>query len=130
MKNSKRFLIATAALALFASAGQVKAGGTDSCCDDNIAASPKVRAMIDERKAACCAAPSHVSTTQTITRQTDVTASPKLQQMRAGQAATLVVQASETAGYRTIGSDGIAASPKVRSVLDERKQTVEIAPLK
>jgi hypothetical protein len=40
------------------------------------------------------------------------------------------VRAAETAGYQPAGPDGIAASPKVRSMLDERQQTFEIAPLK
>jgi hypothetical protein len=34
------------------------------------------------------------------------------------------------AGYRAVGNDGITASPKLRSMLDERPQTVELAPLK
>ena|SRR5260221_10411110 len=131
MKNTSRFLVAAAALALFASAGQAKAGGTDSCCDDGIAASPKVRAMLDERKARCCAAQTQVTTYQTTIRQTDVAASPRVQQMRNDRTPAPVVQvAPETAGYRPTGSDGITASPKVRAMLDEHRQTVEIAPLK
>jgi len=126
MKNSKRFLIAAAALALFASAGQVRAGGTDACCDDKIAASPKVRVMLNEQCNSRCTPPAQTAVTTT-TRQTDFAASPKVQQMRA---AAPVAQTKETAGYRTTGSDGIAASPKVRSMLDEHRQTVEIAPLK
>ena len=131
MKNTHRFLVATAALVLFAFAGQAKAGGTASCCDDGIAASPKVRAMLDERKARCCTAQTQVTTYGTTTRQTDIAASPKVQQMRSERApASVVVVSTETAGYRPTGSDGITASPKVRAALDERRQTVEIAPLK
>ena len=131
MKNTCRFLIATAALVLFASAGQAKAGGTDSCCDDRIAASPKVRAMLDEQKARCCTAQTQVTTYGTTTRQADIAASPKVQQMRRERApASVVVVSTEAAGYRQTGSDGITASPKVRAALDERRQTVEIAPLK
>jgi hypothetical protein len=37
---------------------------------------------------------------------------------------------TETAGYRPTGTDGITASPKVRQMLDERRQVIEIAPLK
>src|SRR5258705_10474169 len=88
MKNTQRLLIAAAALALFASAGQAKAGGTDSCCDDRIAASPKVRAMLDERKAACCATGAQLTTYQTTTRQSDFPASPKVQQMRGDRSLT------------------------------------------
>ena len=32
--------------------------------------------------------------------------------------------------YRPTGSDGITASPRVRAQLDERPQSVQIAPLK
>jgi hypothetical protein len=130
MKNTRHFLIAAAALALFASAGQVKAGDTASCCDDGIAASPKVRAMLDERCKSKCAAPAQV--TMTTTKQhTTVAASPKVQQMRSERPRATVIQVSpETAGYRPTGADGITASPKVRAMLDERRQTVEIAPLK
>jgi len=130
MKNTPRFLIAGAVLALFASAGQARAGGTASCCDDGIAASPKVRAMLDERKARCCAAQTQ-ATYRTTTPQTDIAGSPKVQQMRSERTPAAVRQVTtETAGYRPAGADGIAASPKVRQQLDERRQTVEIAPLK
>jgi galactitol-specific phosphotransferase system IIB component len=130
MKNAHRFLIATAALALFTSASQAKAGGTDTCCNDGIAASPKVRAMLDERCKARCA-PAQV-TVNTTTRQTDVAASPKVQQMRSERAAASVAQvATETASYQPTGSDGITASPKVRAQLNERpRAVVEVAPLK
>jgi len=130
MKNTHRFLVAAAALALFASAGQAKAGGTASCCDDGIAASPKVRAMLDEREARCMAS-GQVTTYRITTRQTDIAASPRVQQMRNDRTPAPAVQvAAETAAYRPTGSDGITASPKVRAMLDERRQTVEIAPLK
>jgi hypothetical protein len=43
---------------------------------------------------------------------------------------TKAATANETAGYRPTGSDGITASPKVRAQLDERPQSVQIAPLK
>src|SRR5258706_2136481 len=131
MKNANRLLIAAAAVALCASAGQAKAGGTDSCCDDGIAASPKVRAMLNERKARCCAAQTHVTTYRTTTRQTNIEASPRVQWMRGERAPASVVQVTtETAGYRPTGSDGITASPKGRAMLDERRQTIENGPLK
>lgn len=85
--------------------------------------------MLNERCNSRCAAPAQVTMTMT-TRQTDVAASPKVQQMHAERASAPVVQATETAGYRATGADGISASPKVRAMLDERRQTVEIAPLK
>jgi len=136
MKNTRYFLIVAAALAVFASAGQARAGGSSccsgSCCDDRIAASPKVRAMLDERCKSKCVT-SVPATVNTITRQTDIAASPRVQQMRNEpmQATVTVIQtAPETVGYQPTGPDGITASPKVRAALDERRQTVEIAPLK
>jgi len=137
MKNTYRFLIAVAALALFASAGQANAQGSSSCCSascchDSIAASPKVRAMLDERCKSKCAAPDQaILRTTTTTAQTLIAASPKVQQMQKERVAAPVVQlGSEMAGYRPTGSDGITASPKVRATLDERAPTVQIAPLK
>ena len=79
MKNTPRFLIAVAALALFASAGQAKAG-TGSCCNDGIAASPKVRQMLNERNARIAAqAAAPQATAQPAARQDNVAASPKVQ---------------------------------------------------
>ena len=121
-------IVAVAGL-LIASAAPAKAGGTDSCCSDGIAASPKVRAALDEQCNNRCT-PQQVTTTQTVIRHSDVAASPKVQQMRAERVVAPVVQTMETASYRPTGADGITASPKVRAQLDERRQTVEIAPLK
>ena len=87
--------------------------------------------MLDEQKARCCTAQTQVTAYGTTTRQTDIAASPKVQQMRSERApASVVTVSTEIAGYRQTGSDGITASPKVRAALDERRQTVEIAPLK
>ena len=125
-------MIAAVAGLLLASGGHARAGGTDACCsgshcDDGIAASPKVRAALNERCTSRCASGTSMTSTSTVTRQTDVAGSPRVQRMRAEQAASSSTMHS---GYRTAGDDGIAASPKVRAQLDERRQTVEIAPLK
>ena len=128
MINSSFLLVAAATLALFGSAGRA-AASTCSCCDDGIAASPKVRAMLNERCMSQCTAPAVVTTT-TITRQTDVAASPRVQQMWSERTTAPAVQTTETVGYQPSGADGIAASPKVRAMMNERQQTVLIAPLK
>lgn len=121
-------LIAAAAITLFASAGQIQAQ-YQAVGDDGIAASPKVRQMLNERKARATA-PQEV-TINRIVPQTTVAASPKVQQMLKERApATVPEVGPETAGYRPTGSDGITASPKLRAMLDEREQTVQIAPLK
>ena len=129
MKNTSRFLVAAAALALFASAGQTKAQSQLSS-DDGIAASPKVRQMLEERKARAMVAPQIV--VQQTAPQDNVAASPKVQQLRNEQMARAYSQPAsvETAVYKPTGSDGITASPKLRSLLNERQQTIEIAPLK
>ena len=128
MKNSNRLLIAAAALALFASAGQIKAQ-SQAVGDDGIAASPKVRQMLNERKARH-AAPEQVTIHQ-IAPQTTIAASPKVQQMRNERMPAPILQVvPKTAGYRATGSDGITASPKVRQMLDERRPEVQVAPLR
>jgi malonyl CoA-acyl carrier protein transacylase len=126
VKSSNRLLIAAAALALFASAGQIKA--QSQTAGDGIAASPKVRQMLNERKARE-AAPQQVTINQ-IVPQAAIAASPKVQQLRNERPAPVLQANRATATYRATGSDGITASPKVRAMLDEHRQTVEIAPLK
>ena len=130
MKKLSYSMIAAFTGVLIVFVAPAKAGDTDSCCNDGIAASPKVRVMLDERCRSRCVAPAQVTTTQTVTRRTDIAASPKVQQMLAERAAASTVQSTDTVGYRSMAADGIAASPKVRAMLDERRQTVEIAPLK
>lgn len=122
MKKLSYPVIAAVAGVLLASAAPARAGGT-SCCDNRVAASPKVQATLDERCNSHCAAPGETAAATT-TRQTDFAASPKVQQMRTERAAAAAPEARPT------GSDGIAASPRVRAQLNERPQSVEIAPLK
>lgn len=128
-------IIAAIAGLLIVSASPALAGGNSSCCsgsccDNGIAASPKVRAMLNEQCRSKCAAPDH-ATVSRITPQTAFAASPKVQQMNSQKApATALQAASETAGYQPTGSDGITASPKVRAMLNEQRQAVQIAPLK
>ena len=124
MKNTRYFLIVAAALAVFASAGQAKAGGSSccsgSCCDDGIAASPKVRAMLDERCKSKCVT-SVPATVNTITRQTDIAASPRVQQMRNEpmQATVTVIQtAPETVGYQPTGPDGCSPATRTKHRLE------------
>ncbi len=103
MKNTFHFLVATAALVLFAPASPANARSStcclasranvraDSCCDNAIAASPKVRATLDERCKNRCA-------------PRDL-ASP-----------------SQTPGYHPTGFDGITASPRLREHLNDSEQ--------
>jgi hypothetical protein len=135
MKKLTYPLIAAVAGLVIVSANPAQAGEnssccTGSCCNKSIAASPKVRAMLDERCRSKCAPPDHTMVS-TVKPQTSFAASPKAQQMNSkGAPATVIQVASETAGYQPTGSDGITASPKVRAMLNERSQAVQIAPLK
>src|SRR5438105_9297108 len=104
MKKLSYPLIAAVASLLIASASQVQAGGSSSCCDDGIAASPKVRAILDERCKSHCTAPAQMAVTTT--RHTDIAASPRVQQMRHERMPRPVFLSSETASYRATGSDG------------------------
>src|SRR5262249_36822487 len=85
MKNSHRLLIAAAALTVIDAASQARAGGASccsaSCCNGNSAASPKVRASLNERCVSTCSSTSQggVSTTG---YQAGIAASPKIQQMQ------------------------------------------------
>jgi len=135
MKTLTYPLIYAVAGLLVASAGKVNAGDSSSCCSASccnatVAASPKVRAMLDERcKNQCAPVEPAVSASTTTTPHTALAASPKVLQMEK-KPSTGVQLASETAAYRPTGADGITTSPKIRAMLDERRQTVEIAPLK
>jgi len=132
MKNTNRFLIGAAALALLASAGQANAQ-YQAVGDDGIAASPKLRQMLNEQKArtAMPAVEPQVNTYQGGTSD-NVAASPKVQEMRKEQKAVAAAPRAipNIVGYRATGDDGVTASPKVRAMLDERRPSVEVAPLK
>jgi hypothetical protein len=128
MKNANRLLIAAAALSVFASAGQ-----STAFASDGIAASPKVRQMLNERPKAVAAQQVETKqvTTMLVLPQATIAASPKVQQMlNERMRATVAEVGMQTAGYKPTGSDGITASPKARQMLNERPQTIEIAPLK
>jgi hypothetical protein len=129
MKHLNPLVIAAAALAIFASAGQVNARA-----DDNIAASPKVRSQHNEHYNRTHPAPPQVTVpVVTATANSQLAASPKIHSQKQGrsvQVAPVVMSTTQTAGYRPTGSDGITASPKARFMLGERQQTFEIAPLK
>src|SRR5882724_4530833 len=101
----------TAAVAglLIASASSAWAGGpgccSSACCSDGIAASPKVRAMLDEQCRNKCATPA-VTVTMPSRNRNAMTASPKIQQMRADQERTVTSGSnSQIANYRAVGDD-------------------------
>lgn len=136
MKNSNRLLALAGASLLLAWPGQSMAQ-SQAVGDDGIAASPKVRQMLNERKARSAATGTRSSAQVAgykATGDDGITASPKLRQMlderKAAAAASATGSTAQVAGYKATGDDGIAASPKLRQMLDERRHVVEVAPLK
>jgi pyruvate/2-oxoglutarate dehydrogenase complex dihydrolipoamide acyltransferase (E2) component len=131
-------LAATFTLVSSASAQSQMAG------DDGIAASPKVRQMLNEQKSLTRPAsakgaqttPAAVASIGYRTASDDgIAASPKVRQMLNERNAVVSAPSasSEVAwqGYRATGADGITASPKLRQQLNERTSPqVFIAPLK
>jgi len=100
--------------------------------DDGIAASPKVRQMLDERQrsknVALAFHPAHYPAAV----GDGIAASPKVRMVLNEQKRNTAVIPPSTAvaGYRAVGADGIAASPKLRQQLDERNVPITVAPVK
>ena len=84
--------------------------------------------MLDERCIGECAAPAQGSQTTTASAAL-LNGSPRTQSQNQK---AYVAQSMDAplATFKATGDDGITASPKLRSQLDERRQTVQIAPLK
>ena len=134
MKKMNRVL-AVAAFAAVLGVGSSISAQALAVGEDGLVASPKVRAQINERRAnSAIPAPKVVVAVSNESAKpwavVSVAASPKLAQLLAER------EASKTASTADIGSttvavnDGIAASPKLREQLNERRQQVEIAPVK
>ncbi len=134
-----RILFAGAIAAILSFAGQARAQYKINE-DDGIAASPKVRQMLNERKASQAAAALSKSGAATgfyagyrPAGSDGIAASPRTRQMLDEQRASRVVASQEStavAGYRPVGNDGITASPRVRQQLNERGGVLMIAPVK
>ena len=102
---------------------------TQAANSDGIAASPKVRQMLNERNASF----SVVATPATPTRGDSgyLAASPKLSQMLAERTGSSAVTSAALASASTSSlDDGIAASPKLREQLRERALAFQVAPIK
>lgn len=102
--------------------------------DDGIAASPRIRQMLDERKVVAKSSPAEVGLLgYQASGQDGITAPPSIRQ-RLSEMKTIASTPSNafaSVGYQATGDDGITASPKVRQQLNERGGTqVMIAPLK
>jgi hypothetical protein len=132
MKTMNRILFTSTLAAALSLLSQTKAQAQTT--DDGIAASPKVRVMLNERKASASitAAPSAAVQTLATAQRDNLAASPKLRQMLderktvSGVASAPATVVASTAGN---GRD-IAASPKLREQMKERTVQFQIAPLK
>ena len=137
MKTMNRVLIAAAVAAVLGIGSTVRAQAYSAVGDDGIAASPKVRAQLNERAVAALPAPSR--TVAAVPEKTTkpaapafIAASPKVAQMFAEREAWKKTSAPSANFVSTTApaNDGIVASPKVRQQLNERGQKFEIAPVK
>jgi outer membrane murein-binding lipoprotein Lpp len=137
MKTLNRILLAAVLATTFSLAGSANAQYKVNE-DDGIAASPKVRQMLNERKAARAqpAAAKYVVAFTVSTKVDDgIAASPRLRQQLAERKAMAQARSTSgstvaSAGYKATGSDGITASPRTRQQLNERSAPIMVAPVK
>jgi hypothetical protein len=134
IQNRLLFVTATVIAAMFITPARAQYRTTG---DDGISASPKLRAMLNERAMSTAispAAPTTLASAGYRGRVSDaVAASPKLREMLNEQEASWAVAQPSTAfasvGYRGTGDDGITASPKLREELNGQTPFM-IAPIK
>ena len=133
MKNLNKVML-TAAFAASFSLVQNASAQFKPTVDDGIAASPKVRQMLNERAVAARVQPANPTVAVTYRNPAvGVTAPPKTLQMLAERKVVVNGALSTevaTTGYRPTGNDGVTASPKLRQQLDERGPTLMVAPIK
>ena len=131
IQNTLAIVAVTAITTLFVSQARAQ---YPPAANDGVAASPKVRAMLNERaRPTSSVAVTENTAWKSVRATSDIAASPKVSQMlsetkartTAPTAAALAVNQPRTT------DDGIAASPKVRAQLNERSNPeIQIAPLK
>lgn len=131
MKNTKQNLLAGTVTALAILAGQAFAQSQMSG-PNGIAASPRLRAMLNERPAPASFV---VSTRQApsswSSSQDTLAASPRLRSMLpASQNSTIAPSPVVVVQSPSRVSDNLAASPRLRSQLEERSMQFQVAPLK
>lgn len=99
--------------------------------DDGIAASPKVRAMLNDRVRTSSASVANNSSFQARADQS-IAASPNVRQTLAGRkAGTAAPEGTAVVSAQSRTTDPIAVSLKLREQLDERNsRQLQIAPLK
>jgi len=133
MKNTMN-LMALAGVALLAA--PLGLANAQTVGDDGVAASPRMRQILNERAAVANPAPARDAGYKAI-GDDGIAASPKMRAMLnerpvavGGVGNATQVVSGRDAGYKPVGDDGIAASPKMRQILNEQRRSFEIAPLK
>ena len=125
MKIANRLTILASAALVLGWAVQAKAQ-YQAVGDDGIAASPKLRQILSERKANRFAMGAGEFADYPSGNSDQIAASPKLRETLNEEAPAVTAETGgKVPGYRPVGEDGIAASPKLRQMLDERRQTVQ-----
>jgi hypothetical protein len=123
MKNMNRiFLLAATSIGLTLTFPAL-AGG------QQIAASPKLRQMLDERAAVVSNTTAPTVSVKDCCADQNLAASPKVQQIVSSRPKCCAASGVEISTVSR-PEDGIAASPKVRTQLNERSTQFQIAPLK
>ena len=135
MKNKIGLLTLAAATLIGASAHPNKA---QALCDDGIAASPRLRAILEERRSADGCTCSDVvyfrDAGYKAAGDDGITASPKLRAMLDERRMAVggvgsALESSSGVEYNAAGHDVIAPPPKVRQMLkDEDQRSFELVP--
>ena len=96
--------------------------------DDGIAASPKLRQKLDERRTTVAIGAAETPVMVSQGRSDDeIIGSPKANETLTPPMVPVVFSTGGDVSYKPVGDDGIAASPKVRQLLNERKMRFETA---
>src|SRR5438093_11998472 len=101
---------------------------------DGIAASPRMRQMLNEQKAVVNPDPARDAGYKVV-GDDGIAASPRMRQILSerqvavgGTGGGVAASPPGNVGYKAVGDDGIAASPRMRQILNEQKPRFEIAP--
>jgi len=129
MKNLSNILSVAVLAAMFSLANRVNAQ-YQAVGEDGIAASPKLRQMLNERKSGSTTTSQSVASVSS-TSEDGIVLSPRARQMlnESRVVASTSSTATASAGYQPI-ENGIAASPKLRQQLNERGAHFMVAPVK
>jgi hypothetical protein len=128
IQNKLVLVTATVITALFVTQASAQ---YRAVADDGIAASPKVRQMLDERQRSKAAALVPQPAAHYPGPAGDgIAASPKVRQMLNEQKARPSAPSDFAVTHPPSYADGIAASPKVRQQIEQNRRSFQVAPIK